>query len=455
MVFSRRRARLRYPPADHLLRYVNFGIVRRIVRKRSVRIPTVAATAGGVVVTVADEAIETTGSHDLRRGLVVLVDEEPARLKERVQRLRRVELPVPVAGDDDQIAVDASHLVQPQSGQAKPMVGQSASELRVLEPGKHEQVADGRQRQRESASEAFDQLLALLHGDRVGLRFAAAHRLQVDDNDRKLDSGRCVLEVEAEGGTQIGNAEDVRDVRVFADLQHLEALVDQEADRLLTVVRLTDIGCVASVVAHHRVALGGHLDVEHDVRAGDDAVDCLGEEIRFGLVEVFPVLLTEHDIAIHAGNRNVGERTFDFSGDHVRVGKSFPAAIAAPAATAAGASLLRTAAVLFGLVATTTMVEAEQVIRVFAVANDHDVVSVGEPERLDLIEGELGVRRGIGRTQGVDSLGVLQSALDECIALLLREDDIAVLVDLSHNGFLLQDLLATTRGLLCWQCLQR
>jgi hypothetical protein len=50
---------------------------------------------------------------------------------------------------------------------------------------------------------------------------------------------------------------------------------------------------------------------------------------------------------------------------------------------------------------------------------------------------------------------VLQSALDECIALLLREDDIAVLVDLSHNGFLLQDLLATTRGLLCWQCLQR
>jgi hypothetical protein len=38
---------------------------------------------------------------------------------------------------------------------------------------------------------------------------------------------------------------------------------------------------------------------------------------------------------------------------------------------------------------------------------------------------------------------VLQCALDEVIALLLGEDDIACFVDLSHDVFLLQDLLAS------------
>jgi hypothetical protein len=419
-----------------------------------VRIPTVAATAGGVVVTVADETIETAGSHDLRRGLVALVDQEPARLIQRVQRLGRVELAVPVAGDDDQIAVDAGHLVQPKRGQAEPVVGQRASELRILEPGKHTQIADCGQRQCESVSEAFDQLFALLRGDRVGLRFAAAHRLQMHHNDRKLDAGHGVLEVETEGGAQIGDAEHVRHVRVLGDLQHLEALVHQEADRLLTVVRLADMRRVAGVVAHHRDALGGHLDAEHDVRTRDDAVDGLGEEVRLGLFEVFEVLLAERDIASHVGNRGARKGAFDFSGDHVRIGKSLPAAIAASAATALGAALLlRTAAILLVL-ATAPVVEAEQVIRIFAVANDHDVMSIGEPERLHFVEREFGVGRGIGRTQRVDLFGVLQCALNEGIALLLREDDIAVFVDLSHDSFLLQELLAMPRAWLYWQCLQ-
>ena len=55
-------------------------------------------------------------------------------------------------------------------------------------------MADSHQRSRRSLTEAFDQLFALLVGDRVGLSFTAAHRLQVYDHGREVLPGGLVLQ---------------------------------------------------------------------------------------------------------------------------------------------------------------------------------------------------------------------------------------------------------------------
>lgn len=317
---------------------------------------------------LGEEGVKPT-SHGLCGGGVARTDELEATFRERIDVGHVGQLAVPVAGEHS------------------------------LEVGTH----------------TFDDLATLLTTHPSGGGRSTPHRLQVNNHATELFAGGVVLEIEPEGGTQVGDAlhraHFVVGDRVADDF---EARMDEEADRLVAVVFHRRVCLPPEGVGDFVESLLGDLTAVEQVVLGDDDLEGVQEVASLGAIQELHVKATGDDVPLVAGIPDVLHDQTDFSGDRLRVRELSPVASAAPLVAAAPTLVLAIAVATLALA--TATVEPLQVFEV--VVNLLIETKPGEDVEFDVFE-RLGI--GINNAIGEDLAGMRLIEGNDSSQLLLGE----------------------------------